>query len=330
MNVPSYWRSGGIWDRLFDDTLTWVALIQDVDLVLAKNSEIEPPMEVAQYHDAHLEAWRRLRTEALTRPANGLVSLDLDAFADELFEELLVIHADPDITNDEKDRYFKELPTQRLAEFLGQDAYVADKVAQETLVTLSQLAKRYLEEARCVTPMVVLGLARKARRAASLRTDPRWVDVLPLVTLYEATDGPNWTDNTHWLSDAPPMYWEHLVVDPNDNRVFFLNLRRNGLKGGIPAEVGSLLHLDTLNLAENQLSGEIPPELGNLSLLECLDLSDNQLSGEIPLELTNLANLQSLALGGNQFTGCIPAALTAVPVNDLDALELPLCESPED
>ena len=34
-----------------------------------------------------------------------------------------------------------------------------------------------------------------------------------LVALYNATDGPNWTDNTNWLSNEPLSEWHGVSQD---------------------------------------------------------------------------------------------------------------------
>ena len=38
-------------------------------------------------------------------------------------------------------------------------------------------------------------------------------DESALVALYSATDGPNWRDNTNWLSDAPIGQWSGATMD---------------------------------------------------------------------------------------------------------------------
>ena len=118
-----------------------------------------------------------------------------------------------------------------------------------------------------------------------------------LIALYHATDGPNWRNNTNWLSDAPVSEW-HGVITDNSGGVIELILRGNQLSGEIPAELGNLTNLEGLELAENELSGEIPPELSSLSNLRALFLGTNQLSGEIPPEVGSLANLWGLFLDG--------------------------------
>ena len=133
-------------------------------------------------------------------------------------------------------------------------------------------------------------------------------DRAALVTLYNTTDGPNWTNRTNWLSDEPLEHWYGVTTD-DDGRVTQLLLRENNLNSPIPAAVGNLTGLVRLDFQGNQLSGSIPGSLGNLSNLEQLRLYDNQLSGSVPTWLGNLSNLQWLNLRTNGFTGGIPAEL---------------------
>ena len=105
-----------------------------------------------------------------------------------------------------------------------------------------------------------------------------------LVTLYNATNGANWTRKDNWLSAKPIGEW-----------------------GGVTTDAGG--HVTELDLSGNNLTGEIPPELGSLSNLQLLLLTFNELSGEIPAELGNLGNLKWLDLSSNQLSGCIPDML---------------------
>ena len=128
-----------------------------------------------------------------------------------------------------------------------------------------------------------------------------------LEALYKATDGDNWTDNTHWLSDKPLGEWFGVTTD--DGRVTHLELAENGLSGTLPSSLGDLAYLEVLTLFRNDLSGSLPSSLGNLTRLERLWLGRNQLSGELPSWLVNLTNLQRLELGYNQFSGSLPSSL---------------------
>lgn len=130
---------------------------------------------------------------------------------------------------------------------------------------------------------------------------------------YRATNGPDWTDNTNWLTDAPTEEWYGVVALDlpflGPGPVGILNLNNNNLGGSLPMDVGHLWTLEELNLGSNQISGEIPATIGKLEYLVKLNLSDNQLSGEIPAELGRLEELEVLALDKNQLTGELPAEL---------------------
>ena len=67
-------------------------------------------------------------------------------------------------------------------------------------------------------------------------------DRAALVALYNATDGPNWTDNTNWLSNEPLSEW-YGVTTNDDGRVTELSLGDedggNQLTGEIPVGTGS-------------------------------------------------------------------------------------------
>ena len=127
-----------------------------------------------------------------------------------------------------------------------------------------------------------------------------------LVALYKATNGPNWENDTNWLSDKPVGEWYGVTTD-GDGRVSKLYLSSNDLEGSIPPELGNLSKLRLLFLNNNRLSGGIPSELGNLAGLQRLWLHNNRLGGSIPTQLGNLTILKHLNLDNNQLTGEIPS-----------------------
>jgi subtilisin family serine protease/Leucine-rich repeat (LRR) protein len=128
-----------------------------------------------------------------------------------------------------------------------------------------------------------------------------------LVSLYESTDGPNWTNNTDWLKSGSPCSW--YGVECGFDHVTRLDLDANQLSGNIPSELANLTDLEVLELAQNQLTGSIPSQLGSLSHLWYLWLSWNDLTGSIPPQLANLSSLEYLYLWDNQLTGTIPPEL---------------------
>ena len=129
-----------------------------------------------------------------------------------------------------------------------------------------------------------------------------------LVALYNATNGPGWTNTTNWRSDRPLGEWYGVATDAI-GRVTSLRLTDNKLSGSIPAELSNLANLQWLSLNDNQLTGSIPSELGGLSNLERLYLGGNALTGSIPSALGNLTNLEELVLNFARLTGSIPPAL---------------------
>ena len=129
-----------------------------------------------------------------------------------------------------------------------------------------------------------------------------------LEALYNATEGPNWTERSGWLTDAPMGEW-HGVTTDESGRVIELRLNGNNLSGEIPATVGNLTELTRLELYRNGLTGSIPAELVQLGNLEEMNLFGNQLSGTAPGELGNMTNLKTLFLQDNRLTGTVPPSL---------------------
>ena len=128
-----------------------------------------------------------------------------------------------------------------------------------------------------------------------------------LVAIYNSTNGPDWVDNTRWLTSDTPCTWSG--INCTSGHVTEISLSHNQLTGILPPELGNLSHLRLLGFLDNRLHGSIPAELGHLSELVSLEISGNQLTGPIPAELGDLPNLQTLSLASNQFSGSIPPAL---------------------
>ena len=124
-------------------------------------------------------------------------------------------------------------------------------------------------------------------------------------------------------SDCRPLDY---FVSTTTGRVVKLLLMRKGLKGQMPAAIGSLEMLEELWLYTNELTGTIPAEMGDLSNLAWLFVSSNKLSGQIPEDLNDLT-LDRLWLHNNDFTGCVPYNLTLTREYKVDR-GLPACSAP--
>ena len=130
-----------------------------------------------------------------------------------------------------------------------------------------------------------------------------------LMALYNATDGPNWTNNTNWGTDEPVYTWFGIHMEGNRvTRIVFDDYKNgNNLVGELPAEVGNLSALKELNIMGNQeLKGSIPIEIGNLTELKTLVLWNNALIGNIPAQIGNLIKLEYVSFEDNFLTGNIP------------------------
>ncbi|WP_158600406.1 hypothetical protein [Fibrisoma montanum] len=141
-------------------------------------------------------------------------------------------------------------------------------------------------------------------------------DYQPLVDLYNATNGPNWTNNTGWLSGCDPCTgnggspWSG--VQCQNGRVTYIDLQGRNLTGSLPLSLSGLTSLNYLNLYNNVITGSIPVSLSALTALDYLSISFNQLTGSIPAGLSNLTRLTFLDFQQNQLSGCFPASLSAL------------------
>jgi len=138
--------------------------------------------------------------------------------------------------------------------------------------------------------------------------------------LYFGTDGPNWFNNSMWLSFTSVCEWDGISCtggeeeEPDTEFIDSYDLNNNGLVGELPSEIGTLSELLQLDLSENILFGTVPPQLGNLMELTSLSLACNSLTGFVPESLTNLDNLEDLCLSGNDFNSTVlPGGLGEIP-----------------
>ena len=87
------------------------------------------------------------------------------------------------------------------------------------------------------------------------------VDRAALVALYNATGGPNWTNNTNWLTNAPMAQWHGVTVDAN-GRVAKLDLENNALSGEIPAALGQTHQLGDSGARRERVDWNYPDLAG--------------------------------------------------------------------
>lgn len=137
-----------------------------------------------------------------------------------------------------------------------------------------------------------------------------------LLALYNATEGPAWTQRSGWLDAEAPQWFGVTVAGvqygpagqvSQTGHVVQLSLNHNGLNGSIPAQLSQLSKLVHLDLAGNTLPGSIPSGFGQLQSLERLYLYNSKLTGSLPTELGQLTQLITLHVADNRLTGSFPA-----------------------
>jgi hypothetical protein len=143
-----------------------------------------------------------------------------------------------------------------------------------------------------------------------VRIFQRWV----MVVLFYSTNGEGWVNSSGWLTDSTECSWYSTsssgLCDDN-GFITEIDLRRNGLRGTIPAEILLLEEkLLSIRVNYNSMTGTIPHFLAELVNLERLQLEGNRFQGTIPASLENLSStLWSLRLGQMGLTGTIPSQL---------------------
>ncbi len=195
-----------------------------------------------------------------------------------------------------KDQYGEAMPSATIA-WSSIDSFVV-RLSEDGLVAAEEPGKALVEVS-----------AGEVKGDATVVVAPGARAVLH--KFYRMTNGDNWERNNGWRTDVRVTQWFG-VSGFGDQDVEGLRLRRNGLSGEIPFELGNLRDLMSLDLSRNKLEGEIPPELGNLRHLEQLFLDSTELEGEIPPELGKLGNLETLHLQFNQLEGEIPPQLGSI------------------
>ncbi len=156
-----------------------------------------------------------------------------------------------------------------------------------------------------------------------------------LMELYQALDGPNWSDNEGWGTAQDIAYWSGVSYV---NGELSLNLTKKGLKGELPESFGELgPYLKWLNIEDEPgLTGKIPDSFSKLVNVEFLQIRNTsitslpdvfggwtrlqkafitfneKLTGPLPESLGTLSQLELLYLFENSFTGSIPSSYAAL------------------
>ncbi len=137
-------------------------------------------------------------------------------------------------------------------------------------------------------------------------------DSLALITLYNATDGPNWTDSENWTTGEVST-WKGITV--NGDRVTEINLSWNQLDGALPDELANLTSLTSLSMSGGNLGQDftlpVPDFLFELPELTNLSLSSSKFGGTLPVSIGSAPKLKVITLSNNEIGGDIPVEIAA-------------------
>ncbi|CAB9499041.1 Leucine Rich Repeat [Seminavis robusta] len=169
-------------------------------------------------------------------------------------------------------------------------------------------------------------------------SDARARQKFALASLYYATGGETWLDNTSWLNhsihecewyNAPNFALKDTMelIYPGYMSGFFppseppparcneagmyqnLWLDRNYLVGYLPEALYMLTTLETMSLGWNQLDGVLSGRLGQLTDLAGLVIYDQPTDGNIPSEIGLLTTLRGLVFTNSNHQGLLPSEL---------------------
>ena len=127
-------------------------------------------------------------------------------------------------------------------------------------------------------------------------------DSIALVSLYNATNGPDWTNQ--WYFNQPMSAWYGVELHP-DGCVKSVELAYNNLQGYLPVSMGSFSSIEHIDLGNNNINSTIPQELAQLSSLKSLRLESNDLFGYLSTNLAYLTSLEYFTVANNKLEGSI-------------------------
>ncbi len=141
--------------------VTWGAFATALNGVVESYRQIVPLPELATYHNANVEALRVVSGASQARPAGDSFSDEIEAFAEEVFGELLTIAFDTTKTEDERERATEELLRREWNELFREDVWTANRAALEAFAALPAATLTTLEGEEC-TPLLHISVTGTA------------------------------------------------------------------------------------------------------------------------------------------------------------------------
>lgn len=103
-------------------------------------------------------------------------------------------------------------------------------------------------------------------------------DSTVLVELYNSTNGPEWINNTNWLTNNPLHTWHGITLSATGDNVSKIELPDNNLQGFIPSSIISIFTIDVMDFSNNNIHDL--PYLGGGIDPSYIDVTNNRLTFE--------------------------------------------------
>ena len=132
--------------------LTWGELAALTDLSVETYSQLEPPPEVKDYHDARLATLTAFRDHAKTRPSDDLMMMDIEELMTSVMPQVMVIGMDQSKTDAQKQEEIEQLMEEPLMNLLGPDLPAAAEAEEQARAQLPENLRNILDNAGCSSP----------------------------------------------------------------------------------------------------------------------------------------------------------------------------------
>ncbi len=132
------------------EDLTWGQFAKMNDLVVSAFSQIMPPSELEDFHEANLNVLIAFRDLALTHPADSSFAEDFATLLSEsIFPATLEIGFNPDLSPEEQARQMEATAEKAFSDFFGPDFLAAAKALDEARTGLDEQTLQALDESAC-------------------------------------------------------------------------------------------------------------------------------------------------------------------------------------
>ncbi len=131
---------------------TWGETAAALEVQLETYSQLEPPAEVEEYHNARLATLEAFLDHARSRPAEASMLADMEQLMTTVMPQIMVIGMDQSKTEEQKQQEIEQLLEEPLMDLLGEDFPAAARAEQEARDALTESLRNILDQEGCSSP----------------------------------------------------------------------------------------------------------------------------------------------------------------------------------